>query len=242
MLVGALQVEVDLLARRAPACRRRPPPTTRPTRTRRRRCRGACRTRRPPQSRAGACRPAAARPAARVNQAFEPSRAKMSRHVLDNLGVEQIASRIGGLQRNAGIGTPQTRWRDRHQSGRTSIMPRMRFAAPGRDPGGALDLGQRAWRAGCSGRSASPRRANHCVGGAEDDRLLAAPAVRVLVAHRLARLVEQEAASRPARSTTFGFASNTVMPAQLRRPRRCSGRAASTGRVDRAAPRSRPTT
>ena len=28
---------------------------------------------------------------------------------------------------NTAIGTPQARWRETHQSGRVSIMPRMRF-------------------------------------------------------------------------------------------------------------------
>ena len=126
MLVGALQVEVDLLAGAGPACPRPPPPRRRPTRTRRRRCRWSCSSAVPPQS--GQVVPGGNSSASgRVNQAFEPSCGEELGHPVDGRGQQVRVLRIGQpVQRKAGMGTPHTRWRDRHQSGRTSIMPRMR--------------------------------------------------------------------------------------------------------------------
>ena len=65
-------------------------------------------------------------------------------------------------------GTPQKRWREMHQSGRSAIMSWMRSLAPGRRP---LDLGN--LRQGALGAAAAPLAAgtvarpsssctNHC--------------------------------------------------------------------------------
>ena len=64
------------------------------------------------------------------------------------------------VQWKAGMGTPQTRWRDRHQSGRFSIIPRMRSRPQaGIQVVRSISASARARRLG--GSLGSPRRANH---------------------------------------------------------------------------------
>ena len=60
------------------------------------------------------------------------------------------------------MGTPHTRWRDRHQSGRTSIMPRMRSRPQaGIQVVRSISASVRARR--LLGSPSSPSRANHWV-------------------------------------------------------------------------------
>src|SRR5581483_10323391 len=58
--------------------------------------------------------------AGRAYQASEPSTANTSSTRLSTAEVSETSAHL--TQRKAGIGTPQARWRDRHQSGRVSIM------------------------------------------------------------------------------------------------------------------------
>ena len=72
------------------------------------------------------------------------------------------------------MGTPQTRWREMHQSGRLAIMLRDALFAPGGDPADLLDGLERALAEVVAVHADEP-----LLGGAEDDRIVAAPAVRV---------------------------------------------------------------
>ena len=133
------------------------------------------------------------------------------RHVLDNLGVEQILPAFRAAER-----------RNRHApdalARQAPVGARLDHAAdavlaPGRDPLRLRDLGQRAVAqrrlVGGVAETGEP-----LLGRAEDDRVVAAPAVRVLVAHRLARLVQQEAARRQI-ADDLGLASRHLAhPAQ----------------------------
>ena len=60
----------------------------------------------------------------RANQAFEPS-ARNRAATRSATSASNTASSQAS-QRKAGMGTPHTRCRDRHQSGRAAIMPWMR--------------------------------------------------------------------------------------------------------------------
>ena len=98
-------------------------------------------------------------------------------------------SRPASRATNTAIGTPQARWREITQSGRLSIMPVMRFS-----PGGGT---QRVPLIACSARARSvssrPCRYRLVHGDeplrrvAEDDRLLRAPGMRILVLEPAAR-------------------------------------------------------
>ena len=109
-----------------------------------------------PQTGAGVGRSSAA---GRENHEFDPSRSK----TFATCSITSAASRSfrQPTQRKAGMGTPHTRWRERHQSGRASIMPRMRFL-PHEGIHCVVSISRSAsWRSDFAS-SASPRRANHC--------------------------------------------------------------------------------
>ena len=134
VLVAALEVEAPpcsvlvLLEERyrpssGPGPIRRPPASSRRSRTRRRECRSLCG--RPCRHNARTLRrPAAALRAAVVCQASAPSRSKRS-----TILRFRSASMMGWLQPShmkTAMGTPQMRWRLMHQSGRVAIMLVMR--------------------------------------------------------------------------------------------------------------------
>ena len=97
--------------------------------------------------------------AGHVNHAFEPSLRKTSATCSITSGSSRSFPHFP--QRKAGIGTPQTRCRDRHQSGRASIMPRMRFS-PHAGIHCVLPISASASARSDVGSVASPMRANHC--------------------------------------------------------------------------------
>ncbi len=98
------------------------------------------------------------------------------------------------------MGTPQMRWREMHQSGRVATMLEMRSSPHAGSHVTPLDLVERALAEGGFGSFGESHRRLHgdepLLGGAEDDGLVAAPAVRVGVfecrgAHQRAALFEQ---------------------------------------------------
>ena len=103
------------------------------------------------------------------------------------------------------IGTPQTRWREMHQSGRVAIMFEMRSS-----PHAGIHFTLRiASSAFCA--EVVPLHADEpLLGGAEDRRVVAAPAMRIAVLD----LARSPAARRLlcSISITIGFASHTVLP------------------------------
>ena len=144
------------------------------------------------------------------------------RGVLDERRRQQrLAARPGSA--SAGIGTPQARWREMHQSGRVTNMPVMRsrpHAGIQRDAVGFRDR-----------RLAQPVHADEPLRRRQEDhRLMAAPAVRIRVLEL--RAVPQAPAFRRARSRR---------PDSPRRPsgRRRRRRRAGTGRRGRSARRCR---
>ncbi len=109
-----------------------------------------------------------------VNQASAPSVANSSSTAEKVSGVATVSPHTA--HSNTGIGTPQARWRLMHQSGRSPTMPPMRLIDQPGNPLDAVDLAHRGL--------AQVRRLHRdepLVGRAEDDRLLAAPAVRIAV-------------------------------------------------------------
>ena len=74
------------------------------------------------------------------------------------------------------IGTPQTRWREMHQSGRVAIMFEMRSSPQAGIQWTLRDRFERALR-----RSLPLHADEPLLGGTEDGRVVAAPAVRVAV-------------------------------------------------------------
>ena len=116
------------------------------------------------------------------------------------------AARPSALCTNSGIGTPQVRWREMHQSGRVSIMPVMRCS-----PQAGVHCTPLMSRSVCSRSCACSMLMNHCGRGAEDDRALVAPAMRVTVAEGL--LVQQSPGAPRAPAMITGFASSTFSPA-----------------------------
>ena len=107
-----------------------------------------------------------------------------------DLGVLQDLDRAVGFSlMNTAIGTPQARWREITQSGRLSIMPVMRFSPCGGTQRVDRDGVQARARATCR-----PDLSIVLVHGdeplrrvAEDDRLLRAPRMRILVLEAAAR-------------------------------------------------------
>ncbi len=96
------------------------------------------------------------------------------------------------LLRKTVIGTPQARWRDTTQSGRPSTMPRIRFSPDCRHPFSLVDGLHRQLAQGLV--AALGNALDGLVHGdeplrrvAEDDRLLRAPGVRILVLQAAAR-------------------------------------------------------
>ena len=103
------------------------------------------------------------------------------------------------------IGTPQTRWREMHQSGRVAIMLEMRSSPQAGIHLTCLDGFERVVAEIVALHADEP-----LLGGAEDDRLVAAPAVRIAV---LDLFLAQQRAARPSGcSMTSGLASQTVLP------------------------------
>jgi len=93
-----------------------------------------------------------------LQEAADPSVAKIFATCSMATAVRKGSSHF--LQRYAGMGTPHTRWRDRHQSGRTSIMPRIR-SRPQAGIHCVRSISSRAcWRR-LALSPKSPRRANH---------------------------------------------------------------------------------
>ena len=102
-------------------------------------------------------------------------------------------------QPSAGIGTPQARWRLMHQSGRFATMPSIRS----RPQAGSQRTRRRSPASVRPRRSSWSTRDEPLLGGAEDDRLLAAPAVRVAVHER--RLGDQVARARGCARRSSGW-------------------------------------
>ena len=127
------------------------------------------------------------RAASRSNQASMPSFSTRA-------ATSSISSCVRGcsscvcLCTNSAIGTPQVRWRDRHQSGRFSIMPADALLAPGGRPLHLLDVAQRVRAQALLVHADEPLRR-----GAEDHRRLVAPAMRIAVLDLL--VLEQPAAA-----------------------------------------------
>ena len=117
------------------------------------------------------------------------------------------------------MGTPQTRCRDRHQSGRASIMPRMRFS-PHAGIHWVLPISASASARSDVGSVGVAQAREPLLGGAEDDRRLAAPAVRVLVAHRLRPACSADSRCRRAAARSWGWPR--TRPARRSRRRRRS--------------------
>ena len=84
-------------------------------------------------------------------------------------------------QRNTAMGTPQMRCREMHQSGRVAIMLRDALFAPCRIPFHFLDLFQRPAAQSAAARHGRFHGDEPLLGGAEDDRIVAAPAMRIRV-------------------------------------------------------------
>ncbi len=128
------------------------------------------------------------------------------------------------------MGTPHSRWREMHQSGRVGDHVADALLAPGREPADALDR--------LEGLLAEPALAvegdEPLLGGAEDDRVLAAPAdrvgVRLLAAGEERPLLLQEA--RRSRGSRRRPACPRSAPPRAGRSRprppgsRCRGRSA----------------
>ncbi len=145
------------------------------------------------------------------------------------------------VQSTAGIGTPQARWREMHQSGRFDTMLKMRSW-----PHAGIQV--TSWSIACSAAARSVRcltvgALDHRVavhpheplcGGEKDDRVVAAPAVRVLVRERLT-VPEARALLEGLFDVRIGvehpltaeqFHRLEEMTARARRARRCRGRSA----------------
>ena len=119
MLVAALEVDVGrpVDGRRGTAA---PPRGSSPSRTRRRGCWSRARTR--CRRTAGTSSPSGTNSSSgRSYQASAPLVEDRGGLVDERLG--QHAAGRTSSQSMAGIGTPQTRWREMHQSGRFAIMP-----------------------------------------------------------------------------------------------------------------------
>jgi hypothetical protein len=135
----------------------------------------------------------------------QKSYARPRRPALEELDDARIQRRVftGALQpsqRKTAMGTPQMRWRLMHQSGRVAIMLVMRsWPHAGVPASPCRSLRSRSWRkvvSEPSARSPAFPADEPLLGGAEDDRLVAAPAVRVGVlnfvpAQQRAALFEQ---------------------------------------------------
>ena len=110
--------------------------------------------------------------------------------VVDGLVLQHIAVLVG----EDAIGTPQARWRDSTQSGRSSIMARRRGLARRRHEAGGVDRGKsaRAQRVTVSAVAVVPSAVLVHVDEplrrvAEDHRLLRPPGMRILVLQPSAR-------------------------------------------------------
>ncbi len=102
------------------------------------------------------------------------------------------------------IGTPQTRWREMHQSGRVAIMFEMR-SSPHAGVHFTLLIASSAFCA----QVVVVHADEPLFGGAEDGRLVAAPAMRIAVLDVAPR--EQRAVFFRI-SMTIGLPSQTVLP------------------------------
>ena len=98
----------------------------------------------------------------------------------DALHHPRVAQRLARrrFDTNTAIGTPQARWRETHQSGRLSIIERMPVACRDRARSGSSSIAASA----LSRRWSAPiHRDEPLRGGAEDQRRLGAPGMRVAV-------------------------------------------------------------
>ena len=131
-----------------------------------------------------------------ANQTSAPSSAKaLAMRAISSFDLANLADGITSpvsLLTNTVIGTPQARWREMTQSGRPSIMPRMRFSPEAGTHSVSPIAFSASWRRrlvaalgdaldGLVQRDEPLRRV------AEDDRLLGAPGVRILVLQAAAR-------------------------------------------------------
>ena len=166
-----------------------PPRGSSRSRTRRRGCRARART---------TCRRTtgtSARPAGTPRSAARTRRRRCTART--RAAAWSISSRVRtaspqAVQSTAGIGTPQARWREMHQSGRFVTMLKMRSRPQRRDPfhlmvdGVPRRLAQRPRLAVVAGDDRLAVQAHEPLRrGQEDHRVVAAPAVRVLVRERL---------------------------------------------------------
>ena len=103
------------------------------------------------------------------------------------------------------MGTPQTRWREMHQSGRVAIMLEMRSSPQAGIHFTLLDGFERVLAEIVALHADEP-----LLGGAEDGGVVAAPAVRIAVVELLR--AEQRAVRLAGCSMTMGLASQTVLP------------------------------
>ncbi len=125
---------------------------------------------------------------------------------------------IGWLQpshRNTAMGTPQMRWRLMHQSGRVAIMLVMR-SLPQAGSQTTLSISSIVKLAERRLRSVGAlhrrfQRDEPLLGGAEDDGIVAAPAVRIGV---LQVRVASSARCSSSMATMMGFACQTVLPSK----------------------------
>ena len=138
-------------------------------------------------------------------QEFGPCRGEGLLHVFDGGGVAAAVRRMS-LQKKAGRGTPQSRWREMHQSGRLAIMLAMRSSPQAGQPCHSAVMASRAFGA----QAGVVHGDEPLLGGAEDDRLFAAPAMGIGVADGARRAAGCRFARRS--STMRSLAWNTGSP------------------------------
>ena len=214
-----------------------PPRGSSPSRTRRRGCPARARTR---------CRRTTGRSGRRAGTPRSAARTRRRRRARrrapparsTSAGVSTASPHA--VQSTAGIGTPQARWREMHQSGRFVTMLKMRSR-----PQAGIHFTW--WSMACCAACAQRPRLAVLAGddrvavhpdeplrrGEEDHRVVAAPAVRVLVLEVLAVPQPRRARAAPPR------------PSGWRRTRACRRRAPpcrGSARPDRSARRFRART
>ena len=113
----------------------------------------------------------------RVYQASAPSRANSSTHRAEHL--RSLQDSLQPSQKKTAMGTPHTRWREMHQSGRVAIMLEMRSSPQAGSHLTFLISSSARLSAACRRRSLAFHGDEPLLGGAEDHRIVAAPAVRI---------------------------------------------------------------
>ena len=130
---------------------------------------------------AGGVRRAGASAASWMYQASAPSFMKRSTMAL--LMALSLSGSSHLSQRKTAMGTPQMRWREMHQSGRVAIMLEMRSSPQAGSQVTRLISSRARWRKVVCVAFGGEHRGFHgdepLLGGAEDDGVVAAPAVRV---------------------------------------------------------------